>query len=133
MYVKRVFYDDRSNPSELEKCIEFPTWKDVESLIDKLDGKNTTQICMDNGDEDNYLCIGGGNGGLCNVFVSENDNEIIYTLVNPEFRLSVMHKLVTGGQEGDFEDRICISVQLAKIAAKRYYELGQLHDEYIWE
>lgn len=133
MYVKRLFYDDRSDLSSLEKCIERPTWETAESVIDKLDGKNTTQICMDNGNEDNYLCIGGGNDDLCNVFVSENDNEIIHTLVNPDFKLSVMHKLVTGGQEGDFEDKICVSVQLAKTIAKRYCESGQLHDEFVWE
>lgn len=133
MYVKRIFYDDRSDPSDLEKCIECPVWEDVEKVINKLDGKNTTQICMDNGDEDNFFCIGGGNDGLCNVFVSENDNENIYTLVNPDFKLSVTHKLVTGGQAGDFEDKICVSVQLAKAAAKRYYETGQPHDEYEWE
>lgn len=133
MYVKRLFYDDHSDPLDFEKCIESPTWEDAERVIDMLDGKKHTQICMDNGDEDNYFCIGGGNDGLCNVFVSENDNENIYTLVNPDFQSSVMHKLVTGGQEGDFEDKICVSVQLAKIVAKRYFELGQLHDEYVWE
>lgn len=133
MYVKRLFYDDYSDMSDFEKCIESPSWEDTEVVINKLDGKNTTQICMDNGNEDNYLCIGGGNDGLYNVFVSENDNENIYTLINSDFQLSVMHKLVTGGQEGDFEDKICVPVQLAKTAAKRYYESGQLHDEYVWE
>ena len=133
MYVKRLFYDDHSDPLDFEKCIERPTWEDTERVINKLDGKNTTQICMDDGDEDNYFCIGGGNDGLCNVFVSENYNEIIYTLINSDFRSSVMHKLVTGGQAGDFEDKICVTLELANTAAKRYYESGQLHDEYVWE
>lgn len=133
MYVKRLFYDDYTDSLDFEKCIECPVWEDVERVINKLDGKNTTQICMDHGNEDNYLCIGGGNDGLCNVFVSENDNEMIHTLVNSESKLSVMHKLVTGGQEGDFEDKICVSLRVAKIVAKRYYELGQLHDQYVWE
>ncbi|MDE7231394.1 MAG: hypothetical protein K2N56_13030, partial [Oscillospiraceae bacterium] len=109
MYVTRIFYDDLSDPQNPEKQIESSEWEDTERIINSLDGKTTTQICMDNGDENNYFCIGGGNDGLCNVFVSENDNEIIHTLVNPDFRSSVMHKLVTGGQAGDFEDKICVS------------------------
>lgn len=133
MYVKRLFYDDYADLPSFEKCMECPAWEDVESVMDKLDGKNTTQISMDDGNEENYFCIGGGNGGLCNVFVSKNDNENIYTLVNPEFEISVMHKLVTGGQEGDFDDKLCVPLRLAKIAAKRYYELGQLHDKCVWE
>lgn len=133
MYVTRIFYDDLSDLQHPEKQIESPAWEDAERIINSLDGKTTTQICMDNGNEDNYFCIGGGNDGLCNVFVSENDNEIIHTLVNPDFRSLVMHKLVTGGQAGDFEDKICVSVQLAKTAAKKYFESGQLHDEYVWE
>lgn len=133
MYVTRIFYDDLSDPQHPEKQIESPAWEDAERIINLLDGKTTTQICMDNGNEDNYFCIGGGNDGLFNVFVSENDNEIIHTLVNPDFRSSVIHKLVTGGQAGDFEDKICVTLELAKAAAKKYFESGQLHDEYVWE
>lgn len=133
MYVKRLFYDDYADLQDFEKCMECPTWEDAERIINKLDGKYITQITMDNDDEDNYFCIGGGNAGLYNVFVSQNDNEIIYTLVNSDFKPYVMHKLVTGGQEGDFEDKYCISLEAAKTAAKTYFESGQLHDKYVWE
>ena len=124
MYVKRVFYDDFKDLSNVEKSIEFPTWEDVEKVINLLDGEYVTQIIMDNGNEADYLCIGGGNDGLCNVFISKNDNEIIYTLMNPDANDSLVHKLVTGGQEGDFEDKLCVSVEMAKCVAKMYYESG---------
>ena len=133
MYVKRVFYDDFKDLSNVEKSILFPTWEDIENVIDLLDGEYVTQITMDNGNEDDYLCIGGGNAGLCNVFISKNDNEIIYTLMNSDANDSLVHKLVTGGQEGNFEDKLCVSIEKAKFAAKKYYELGQIDDSFIWE
>ena len=102
-------------------------------VIDMLDGKSVTQITMDNGNEDNYLCIGGGEDGLCNLFISKNDNEEIYTVIKPAAISLVVYKLVTGGQEGDFEDKLCVSIETAKCAAKKYYELGQMDDSFIWE
>lgn len=133
MYVKRVFYDDFKDLSNVEKSIEFPTWEDIEKVINLLDGEYVTQIIMDNGNEVDYLCIGGGNDGLCNVFISKNDNEIIYTLMNSEANDSLVHKLVTGGQEGDFEDKLCVSIGMAKRVAKMYYESGQMDTSFIWE
>lgn len=133
MYVKRVFYDNFKELSNVEKNIEFPTWKEVEMIIDMLDGEYVTQITMDNGNEDDYLCIGGGNNGLCNVFISKNDNEIICTLLNSDSDSSLVHRLVTGGQEGEFEDNICVSIEIAKRVAKVYYESGQIDDSFTWE
>lgn len=133
MYVKRVFYNDFKDLSNVEKSIEFPTWEDIEKVINLLDGEYVTQITMDNGNEDDYLCIGGGNDGLCNVFISKNDNEIIYTLINSDANDSLVHKLVTGGQEGDFEDKLCVSIEMAKRVVKMYYELGRMDDSFIWE
>ncbi len=92
MYVNRVFYDDFKDLSNIEKSIVFPTWEDVEMVINLLDGEYVTQITMDNGNEDDYLCIGGGNDGLCNVFISRSDNEIIYTLIKPNAKSSLVHK-----------------------------------------
>ena len=133
MYVKRVFYDDFKDLSNVEKSIEFPTWEDIEKVINLLDGEYVTQITMDNGNEEDYFCIGGGNDGLCNVFISKNDNEIIHTLINSDANDSLIHKLVTGGQEGAFEDKLCVSTEMAKRAAKMYYESGQMDDFFIWE
>lgn len=133
MYVKRLFYDDYKDSLDVEKNIECPTWEEIETVIDMLDGERVTQITMDNGNEDDYLCIGGGNKGLCNVFISQNDNEIINTLTNSNAISLLVHKLVTGGQEGDFEDKICVSIEIAKHVAKKYYESGQKDDSFIWE
>lgn len=47
MYVKRVFYDDFKDLSNVEKSIEFPTWEGIEKVINLLDGEYVTQITMD--------------------------------------------------------------------------------------
>lgn len=132
MYVKRVFYDDLKNVNDFEKKIELPSWEEVEGLIDKMDGKVLTQITMDNGNKDSYFCIGGGNKGLYNVFISENDNEIVWSLVNSHNDLKI-YRLVTGGQEGEFEGRLCVTIETVKKAAKYYYENGKKCDGYMWE
>lgn len=132
MYVKRVFYDDLKNVNDFEKEMKLPSWEEVEGLINKMDGKVITQITMDNGNEDNYFCIGGGNGGFYNVFISENDNEIVWSLVNFDNNLEIC-KLVTGGQEGEFEGRLCVTIETVKKVAKYYYENGKKCDDYEWE
>lgn len=60
MYVKRLFYDDFKEEVDIEKSIINPTWEEIETVIDMLDGEKVTQIIMDSGNEDDYLCIGGG-------------------------------------------------------------------------
>lgn len=132
MYVKRVFFDDLINVNDFEKEIKLPSWEDVERLINKMDGKAITQIIMDNGNEDNYFCIGGGNKGLYNVFISENDNEIVWTLVNCNNDPNT-YKLVTGGQEGEFEGKLCVNIETVKKVAEYYYENGKKCEDYVWE
>ncbi|MDE5583234.1 MAG: hypothetical protein K2J08_05995, partial [Ruminococcus sp.] len=84
MYVRRVFYDDLSNPNNyLFHEINESDWNDILKIIKGMDGQLISQITMDNGDEDNYLCIGGGNNGLFNLYISLDDNSKIYTLINP--------------------------------------------------
>ena len=132
MYVKRIFYDDLEHKNDFEKEIKLPSWKKVEELIDKLDGKVITQITMDNGNEDNYFCIGGGNKGLYNVFISENDNEILWNLINSHNDHNI-HKLVVGGQEGEFEGRLCVTIETVKHVARHYYETGERCYDFSWE
>ena len=70
MYAKLLLYDNRET-DDFEKDIELPSWEDVESIINRLDGNLTTEIILMDETEDNYLCIGGGNDGICNVYISK--------------------------------------------------------------
>ena len=133
MYVKRVFYDNYDGIFNEEESLYNPTWKEIESIIDSLDGRAITQIIIDGGDEDNYLCIGGGNDELCNVYISEDDNQKITNLVNKDYKDGVIHQLVTGGQMGEFSDKTCVSISIAKKVAKKYCDMGTKDDAYEWE
>lgn len=37
--------------------------------------------------------------------------------------------MVIGGQERDFEDKICVSIEIAKDVAKKYYALGEIDEK----
>lgn len=132
MYVKRMFYDDWSEGSVEEKEILHPKWDDIESIIKKMDGKKITQITLDDGNEDDYLCIGGGNGCWYNVYISLNDNEEIYIMISPENSSEKLIKLVTGGQEGDFKEKMCVTIEMAIEAARTFYNEGKMNIEYTW-
>jgi len=131
MYVKLLLYDNRSN-DDFEKQIENPNWEDVERIINCLDGKLITEIILMDETEDNYLCIGGGNDGICNVYISKDDNMLIKTLINPANDTNV-YKLVTGGQLGDFDGKYCVSIKIAKDVAKCFFETGDECEKYSWE
>lgn len=133
MYVKRLYYDNYDGVSAEEQSLYNPTWTEIENIIDRLDGKVITQIIMDNGDEDNYLCIGGGNNELCNVYISEDDNEKITQLLNENGECGIVHQLVTGGQIGDFADEICVPICVAKEVAKKFCETGIKDNVYKWD
>lgn len=132
MYVKRFCYDDWSKENNIDQEIIYPNWDEIEEIILQMDGKKITQITMDNGDEDNYFCIGGGNKHLFNVYVSLNDNEEIFNLVNPNAKDGKTYKLVTGGQEGEFEEKTCISLEMVIKAAKVYYKDGKMERSLNW-
>lgn len=58
-------------------------------------------------------------------------NEIVWSLVTDN-NLKVC-RLVTGGQEGEFEGRLCVPIEMVKKAAEYYYENGKKCNDYTWE
>lgn len=133
MYVKRLFYDELSGGKYFpSREIIRPDWKDAENIIRKLDGVNISEITMDNGDEDNYLCVAGGNNGLFILYISLDDNEKLYNLLNP-FPENKTNRLITGGQWGDFEDIYCNTLETVIDIAKTYFRTSEISGKYNWE
>lgn len=133
MYVKRLFYDELSGGKYFPSHeTANPDWKDVEDIIRRLDGQHVSEVTMDNGDEDNYLCVAGGNNGLFILYIALDDNSEFYSLLNP-FPENKTNRLVTGGQSGDFEDKICVRVETVLDAAGDYFRTGNISDKYKWE
>ena len=64
----------------------------------------------------------------------EKDRKInILLLIKRCFNPAVNHRLVTGGQENEFEDKECVSIDVAKCVAKRYYDSGEKDESFSWE
>lgn len=135
MYVKRLFYDDLSDSANYCPSCEIvnPDWDDVVNIIKKLDGRYISEVTMDTGDEDNYLCVAGGNDGLFILYISLDDNSECHTLLNPCPVKSRINKLVTGGQIADYEDKICVGIETVLDVAEIYFRTGRISDKYDWE
>lgn len=133
MYVKQLYWDDYRNADDFENIMDSPKWNDAERIIDSMDGKNITQVILsDEDDGDNYLCIGGGNDGRYNVFISKDDNRLLFDLLNPIDDPNV-YELVTGGQLGDFDGIYCVDKETAKKAARQFFETGKPDKELKWQ
>ena len=71
--------------------------------------------------------------GVYNVVYSEEYGERNYTLLKERYIEGKVHKLVCGGQLADFEDEICVDIDLVKETVEYYYREKGLHNEKYWK
>ena len=130
--IELVIYDlwHGNNFEQIE--IRNPSLEKLYEVISKLDGMITTEVSIYTQEESICLCIGGGNDKLYNVYYSENYGEDNYTLKKEKFILGKVHKLITGGQVGDFEDEICVDIHVVRSVVKFFYHTGGMIKDYIW-
>jgi hypothetical protein len=133
MFAKKAAYDEWENNTDVGGMIEGISWDVAEKLIRSLDGSKYTQVILSNEADDAFICIGGGNDGLYNVFITLDDNESFYDLLNPSGRQDHIIKLVTGGQLGDFEEDICVTIDKALAAAKALSMAGNVEETLAWK
>lgn len=132
MYVNKAIYDEWENNADIGGMIEGISWDIAEKLIKSLDGSKYTQVILSNELDDEFICIGGGNYGLYNVFITLDDNESFYDLFNLNGRHDNVLKLVTGGQLGDFEEDICVTIDKVLLAAKTFCMAGRVEETLPW-
>ena len=133
MYVKKAVYDEWENNVDIGGMIEDLTLDIAEKLIKSLDGSKCTQVILSNEIDDAFICIGGGNNGFYNVFITLDDNESFYDLINPSGRHDNILKLVTGGQLGDFEEDICVTIDKVLLASKTFCMVGKVEETLKWK
>jgi hypothetical protein len=75
--------------------------------------------------------IGGGEEGKYIVYATP-DNMSFHTLINPNAPPGRC-MLTTGGQVGDYELKICVSLREALQAAKTYAETGEVDAGLAWK
>jgi hypothetical protein len=132
MYVKNAVYDEWDHNTDIGGMIEITSWEIAENLIKSLDGSKYTQVILSNELDDSFICIGGGNNGFYNVFISLDDNESFYDLLNPSGKHDNIIQLVTGGQSGDFEEDICVTIDKALLASQKFYVSGKVEETLKW-
>lgn len=78
-----------------------------------------------------HMAIGGGEAGKYIVYTTL-DNLSFHTLVTPQAP-SGRSQLVAGGQCGDYELKLCVSLSEGLRAARSYAETGQHDSTLTWE
>jgi hypothetical protein len=109
-----------------------PTWREIEAAIRRLNGDTCTLVILGIGDPPvPHMAIGGGEDGNYIVYITD-DNEVFYKLVCPQAP-SGKRTLVAGGQLGNYELRMCVSLSDAVRAARTYAEQGKPEPSLAWE
>ena len=132
----RIVYDIQGkgilrSPGYVE--IKNPSLEQLFAVSGLLDGENTTEVSLESENAGKCMIIGGGNQGLYNVVYSEEYGERNYTLLKERYIEGKVHKLVCGGQLADFEDEICVDIDLVKETVEYYYWEKGLHNEKYWK
>lgn len=133
MFVKKAVFDEWIGCEDFGGNIEDINWEYAEKLILQMDGEKHTIITFSDVKEENYICIGGGNNGLYNVYAGLNDNAILCELKNKNSKLKSEVELVTGGQFGLFSAEDCVTLDIAKIVIEKFFKSGEIFDELDWE
>jgi hypothetical protein len=128
LVVTRMDGPDDSDPTELEN----PGWSDIETAIRRLDGDTCSLVILGIGEaEAPHMAIGGGEGGKYIVYTTP-DNLTFHKLINPQASAGKC-LLVAGGQRGDYELKLCVTLSEALRAARTYAETGQHDPTLPWE
>ena len=72
------------------------------------------------------------NSGLKSLKLTLDDNESFYDLINPDGRSDKVLQLITGGQIGDFEEDICVTLDKVLLAAKTFCIEGVVEKDLTW-
>lgn len=126
MSIDRVSCDCWIAGKDTGRIVENPTWEDVKKMILSLDGWNRTLVTFGNYDEGYYMAIGAGNNGNFIAYVSYDDEERLYNLVNQNGDKNEFVELVVGGQQGRFPANTCVSQEMILSAAKKFFETHEL-------
>ncbi len=133
MRIERACYDCWQEGKDTGAEIENPAWQDVERMILNLDGWHKTLVTFGNYDEGFYMAVGGGKNGKFIAYVSCDDEERIYNLVNKNAVENSMEELVVGGQRGLFPAKSCVAQKMVLAAARYFFEKQEPAPAMDWE
>jgi Immunity protein Imm1 len=125
--VTRMEGPEDYNPAELDN----PTCEDIEAAIRRLDGDSCSLLILGIGNPPTpHMAIGGGEHGRYIVYATP-DNIVFHKLIDPDAGAGKC-LMVAGGQRGNYDLELCVSLTRALRAAKSYAETGGLDPTLTW-
>ena len=119
--MKSVYCDnwEQGKDNGIEICN--PSWDEVKNLILQLDNDKKTLVTFGDYDMGYYMAIGGGCDKYI-LYLSFEDEEKIFELVNSEETEECYVELVVGGQRGRYPKSSCICQSEVLIAAETFFK-----------
>lgn len=138
LHIVEAGYDNwqyiNGTQGDIGEMLLMPSWEEIANLIFALDGDKRTMVTFGNEAESFYMCIAGGSDNRYIVYLSFDEEELLYDLLNPEVKNAEnMVRLVTGGQEGLYPANSCVTVQMAMDAAEYFYHYQEPNPQLTWE
>ena len=138
LHIVEAGYDNwqfiNGNQGDFGEMLCMPSWEEIANLISALDGDQRTMVTFGNESEGFYMCIAGGADNRYIVYLSFDEEEVLYDLLNPEAENAEnMVRLVTGGQEGLYPANSCVTYQMAMDAAEYFYHYQEPSPQLTWE
>lgn len=107
-----------------------PSWEDIASLIDSMDGDHIDSVILSQNSEDHYLGIGGGEDGIYICFIAEGNK---YYRKWDNNKPDGTMEINVGGQPGDFPIKMQCDIVSIKEIAKYYYCHSERNPQYDWK
>ena len=126
-----MFADEWQDRTDHGTGIANPTWQQIRAAIAALDGKRKTIVSIANKQgSDHYMLVAGQWSGRCLVNATK-DNLDFFSLVDSG-RSSNKLTVYVGGQDGEYEERKCVSAEWAFEAAEHFFATGELKPTMNW-
>lgn len=129
-YGNYISADHWSGLENDEEEIGSPALDDLYRLINALNAKDRTLVCL-GGQHGSHLAIGGG-GGQYIVYISDPNQQHWNLIAESEDRQAVI-SLIAGGQDGDYPARQVVDKNSAIKAAASFFLKGERDPSLHWE
>lgn len=125
MFVNSLKSDDSRFAYEGEM-----TWMQIEDAIQALDNDRVTEISLAKQGTEAHMSISGGTDGY--LISATLDNDVFYSIRNPQGDRQRKVKLVSGRQTVTVGSHEIVPLSVALAAAKTFAEKGQIDSDMTW-
>lgn len=132
MFIKKAIIDDTAGYTEAEYEGSKLNGELVPDLVGMLDGERHTLLTLSPEQGDAHMAVGGDSRSGLVVYMTE-DNESFLNLRARDREAGVEISVVAGGQPGEYDSSIVVTLEEALAAATCYAESGKPSDELQWE